>query len=151
LVPQNETPTKKLSNSLEKQTMVMFDAAAVNQRSTEFENLGHIMRRNKPCATPGMHTADRRFRGWFGVSSMVAAKTWLLLAEDTSFDQTVGSMNHLLWAFMLLKDYGNVESLASNAGSNGVDEKTFSRHAWEYVLLMSDLEADVVSCCVVVI
>jgi hypothetical protein len=100
-----------------------------------------------------MPTSDRRFfRGWFGVSSMVAAKSWLLLAEDTSFNQTVGSMNHLLWGFMLLKkDYGNVESLASNAGSNGVDEKIFSRHAWEYILLMSDLEADVVSCCVVVI
>jgi hypothetical protein len=120
--------------------MLNFDPISVDLLSAELESLGHCMRRGKPGSATG--TSDRRFRAWFGVSPMVAAKCWLLLVKDPDFENSTRSKEHRLWALMLMKDYGNIESLAANAS---VDEKTFSRHAWHYVDLISDLQAEVVS------
>ena len=127
--------------------MVAFDPQVVEHLARELTSLGHGMRRNRQGPTGSEKTADRRFQGWFGIPATVAVKCWLLLKMDPEFDRSVQSMKWLLWAFMLLKDYYTEEEMTADA--ENVDKKTFRKHAWDYVFLLSDLETQVVSfpCC----
>jgi len=51
---------------------------------------------------------------------------------------------HLLWALMFMKVYGKESMHCTMAGA--VDEKTFRKWVWIFVLEISYLESEVVRC-----
>ena len=77
--------------------------------------------------------ANRRFRGFFGVSPSIYAATWSKLR---SFIPRGAAPAHLLWALMFLKNYSTEHV---NSALAGVDEKTFRKWSWRFIKLISDL------------
>jgi hypothetical protein len=51
---------------------------------------------------------------------------------------------HLLWAFLLMKNYVNVPALTTLSGSK-VCEKTYAKWAWIFIEAIADLGPKVVS------
>ena len=86
----------------------------------------------------------RRFRSKFGTSPQVVVAAWKLVDENEYPPLPGGTkkLEHMLWALMLLKEYGTEEDLAEAAG---VDEKTFRKWAWLWAEKLSWLEMDLVS------
>ena len=123
--------------------MVEFDAAAIALLESEFYGLGSSLVRGRPGERDAEATANRRFRGWFGVSTTVASKVWTLISETNGFISPTDAKHKLLWALRLLKSYETEENFAASVG--GVDEKTARKHAWLFINLISYCEADVVS------
>jgi hypothetical protein len=123
--------------------MVDFDAAAIALLQPEFYRLGSSLVRGRPGDFHATATADRRFRGWFGVSTTVAAKAWTLIAEANNFNSPADAKQKLLWGLKLMKSYETEENFAASVG--GVDEKTARKHAWNFINLISYCESDVVS------
>lgn len=85
--------------------------------------------------------AERRFRSAFGVDILVCAIAWEWLEWKGTIPEG-GSKEHFLWACLQLMVYPteNVLSMLLD-----VDEKTFRKWAWSFLLALSDLECDVVS------
>ena len=91
-------------------------------------------------------TADRRFRAWFGPSTIVCAKTWVLIVEMNAGDGGMcpgATKERFLWGLSILKRYNTEENLAAAAG--GVDEKTLRKWGWFFIDELSFLEPVVVS------
>jgi hypothetical protein len=123
--------------------MVEFDAAAIALLEPAFYRLGCSLIRARPGDRDAPATANRRFRGWFGVSTTVASKAWLLIEHNHNCRSHTEAQEKLLWALKLLKSYETEENFAASVG--GVDEKTARRHAWDFINLISYCEPDVVS------
>ena len=117
--------------------MVEFDAAAITLLKPDIYRLGCSLIWDAPAI------ANRRFRGWFGVSTTVASKKGLLIEETNNCRSPTEAKEKLLWALKLLKSYETEENLAASVG--GVDEKTARKHAWNFIELISYCEPDVVS------
>jgi hypothetical protein len=86
---------------------------------------------------------DRRFRSWFGTSTVICAWGWHEL-ESRGLPEEV-EKKHYLWALTLMKTYETEANLSTKVGP--VDEKTFREKAWLVVDLISWLELDLVSFC----
>lgn len=127
--------------------VVQFDDTAIAALATEFEGIGlRLMRGSDRGSKKGSaKTADRRFRAWFGPSTIVCAKTWILLVKMRGDDGMCqgATKERFLWGLMILKRYNTEENLASAAG--GVDEKTLRKWGWFFIDEISFLEPDVVS------
>ena len=116
----------------------------------EFHLLGFSII-NKP-SIGSLNTQFRQFKGFFGLDWMVCAKLWLLLMPllcDENYNACGAKPKHLLWMLMFLKLYDTEDILSSNVG--GVDEKTYRKWVWQLIDLVSYLEIDMVSCCLVII
>ena len=69
---------------------------------------------------------------------------WWLIVMEGKLELPVGaSPTHMLWSLLFLKTCGKETMLSSMAG--GIDEKTFRKWAWVFIMIISDLESDVVS------
>ena len=80
-------------------------------------------------------TELRRFRAFFGVSPSTASLLW---GKIKSLDWAPRSQaKHILWALLLMKVYDSEEVMA---GFLGVDEETFSIHAFEMVKVIARLK-----------
>ena len=128
--------------------MVQFDDDAIAALADEFEGIGsHLMRGSDLGDRRGSAvTADRRFRAWFGPSTNVCAKTWVLVVEMHAEDGGMrpgATKERFLWALKILKGYDTEENLATSAG--GVDEKTLRKWGWFFIDEISFLEPAVVS------
>ena len=76
----------------------------------------------------------RRFRSFFGVCPETCVILWKLLA---SFVPRMAIPHHLLWALLFLKTYATEHV---NATIAQVDEKTFRKWSWKFVVLLSELQ-----------
>lgn len=113
--------------------------AVVQALALEFEFMGaEMMRRNVDGSATIL---DRRFRSWFGTSSIICAWGWHEL-ESRGLPEGV-EKKHYLWALTLMKTYETEANLSSKVGA--VDETTFRKWAWLVVDLISWLELDLVS------
>eukprot|EP00171_Calliarthron_tuberculosum_P004063 IDg4063t1 len=74
---------------------------------------------------------DRRFCSLFGASPAVCARLWALLAPSRPSES---SLNHLLWALLLLKNYATE---AINSTIVGSSERSYRKWAWLFVRLIS--------------
>lgn len=83
-----------------------------------------------------------RWRSFFGVGPAVVVELWSLLDVDTNHPDTRDAAPcHLLWALMLLMQYGSAETMSSHAGC---DEKTFRKWSLLFVHRISYLMDKVV-------
>ena len=95
---------------------------------------------NRSGSKPGSSDATQRFLSFFGASPLTLAVIWRLLFKNLLLDGA--EYQHLLWGYMLLKQYSGDRNLASSAGA---DEKTFRKWAWHIIDAVSWLEGEVVS------
>ncbi|KAK4037477.1 hypothetical protein OUZ56_029510 [Daphnia magna] len=96
-----------------------------------FWNLGHKITCHNLRGSISM--GYRLFRSFFGTSPQVYAIVWDILSTQRPPNSTP---NHLLWGFLLLKQY-NIESV--NAVLVGASEKTFRKWSSIYVRLIANL------------
>ena len=75
----------------------------------------------------------RKFRAFFGTSTLVCVVVWNLLFVHRP---RKSKPEHLLWALLLLKRY-DIESV--NAVLVGVSEKTFRKWSHRFIFLLSNL------------
>ena len=110
-------------------------------RVKEFEQLGtEIMNRGGTSNCK----FEVRWISHFQVVPYVIAVVWEMLHIDTNGEEDKGSEpKHLLWALLLLKTY---QSEAVLAGICGCHEDTFRKWSWNFILKISYLEHEVVSC-----
>lgn len=95
----------------------------------------------------------RRWMSFFEVDPLVCTITWSMLAVPVVPDEEESELNatkpeHLLWALLFLKKYGDEHEMAWLAGGNDgpVDEKTFRKCAQLYVRMIAGLIDQVVGC-----
>jgi len=80
-----------------------------------------------------------RFKDHFGIYPRQCAFLWILLSQEENFDSHARK-NHLLWALYWLK----TNCTEKNAhGKFGMDEKTFRK--WKYYFVLKIAELDRVS------
>jgi hypothetical protein len=113
--------------------------ATVQALASEFDRMGADMMRRDVAGSAKIR--DRRFRSWFGTSTIICAWGWLDL-ESRGLPEGV-EKKHYLWALTLMKTYETEANLSTKVGP--VDEKTFRTWAWLVVDLISWLELDLVS------
>ena len=116
----------------------------------EFKRLGsEIMGRDPEGRSEKVFS--RRWNSFFGVELVVVAETWerLRVPADDGTDLDYAKPEHLLWALLFLKKYGDEEEMAKLVGPDGkaVDEKTFRKWIKIFVNRISYLLLDVVSVC----
>ena len=87
---------------------------------------------------------ERKFRGFFGCGVVTAFNLWCLLMKFDLVPRS-GRLQHMLWALMFMKLYGNEQTMSALAG---VDAKTLRKHMKRFAEAISYLEPMVVSCCV---
>ena len=87
-------------------------------------------------------TAERRFRELFGCAPDIAVAVWKLIDRESALPGKA-AIDHLLWALMFLKVYSKEATASGMAG--GVDEKTYRKWVWLFVVAISELEGSVVS------
>jgi hypothetical protein len=88
-------------------------------------------------------TAERRFRELFGCAPDIVLTIWNLLDPAKSTLPSSATINQLLWTLMFLKIYSKEATISGMAG--GVDEKTYRKWVWLFVVAISELEGSVVS------
>jgi hypothetical protein len=127
--------------------------AAINVRAADplpgskehFEQLGaEIMSRS--ASNVESTSFERRWITHFQVAALVIATVWEMLVTDPDPDDRLdkGALpEHLLWAILFLRTYREESILAGMCGS--VNEDTFRKWSWRFVLKISELEFDVVS------
>ena len=86
---------------------------------------------------------QRRFRAAFGVDSLVCAIAWEWLVWKGTLPRG-GRKDHFLWACLQLMLYPSENAISTLID---VDEKTFRKWSWDFLLAFADLESDVVSKC----
>jgi hypothetical protein len=100
-------------------------------------------------AVPSSKSAafQTRWTSHFQVDPIVCAEAWRLM-QITDVDGIVdnGRPEHLLWSLMFLTTYDSESVLAR---AMRVDEDTFRKWCWLYILKLSYLEFDVVSMLIV--
>ena len=84
---------------------------------------------------------ERRFRSTFGVDYLVCAIAWEWLILKETIPKG-GRKKHFLWACLQLMVYPSENFISTLLD---VDEKTFCKWSWIFLLALSDLETDVVS------
>ena len=85
-------------------------------------------------------SAYETFSSFFGATAQVILIVWGLLSTNDLI--CGGSLEHLLWACMLMKQYMGDRVSSKLAGA---DVKTFRKWSWHMISAMSWLEAEVVS------
>lgn len=94
---------------------------------------------------------ERRFLSFFGVELVVVAQVWELLlvpaAPEDDPELNGARPEHLLWALLFLKKYGDESEHAALCGAakGAVDEKTFRKWSKIFVNRISWLICDIVS------
>jgi hypothetical protein len=92
-------------------------------------------------------TFDRRFREMFGCCPATVARAWNWIENVIGWtgleEYTTRKIDYLLWSLLFLKVYGKESTLSSLLG--GVDEKTYRKWVWLYVVALSSLESFIVS------
>jgi hypothetical protein len=92
-------------------------------------------------------TFDRRFREMFGCSPAIVARAWNWIENVIGWtgleEYPTRRIDYLLWSLLFLKVYGKESTLSSLLG--GVDEKTYRKWVWLYVVALSSLESFIVS------
>ena len=98
-------------------------------------------RREREKEVESGSVAERRFCSAFGVDILVCAIAWEWLEWKGTIPEG-GNKEHFLWACLQLMVYPteNVLSMLLQ-----VNEKTFRKWAWSFLLALSDLECDMVS------
>jgi hypothetical protein len=96
-----------------------------------FFTLGHKITRHDMDGSISL--GYRKFRAFFGTSSLVCVAVWDFLLVQRPRKSTP---EHLLWALLLLRRY-TIESV--NAALVGVSEKTFRKWAHTFIHLLSNL------------
>ena len=86
-------------------------------------------------------TEERRYRAFFGTSSIVTSSIWVRLNQADLLPKN-GLPAHLLWGQLFLKIYASEEI---HAGLAGVNEKTFRKWSWLFIKAISYLESRTVS------
>ena len=92
-----------------------------------------------------------RFLSFFGVDPAVVVEVWNLI-EVPFFDQggdlSHAKPEHLLWALLFLKKYGDESEMAALCGAakGAVDEKTFRKWSHIFVRRIAALKYNVVRC-----
>ena len=88
---------------------------------------------NLPLSHVSTGTVHRRFRSFFGASPKFVSQAWDRIRRKL---KAGANLKHLLWVLFFLKNY-DVEHV--NAAVANVDEKTFRRWFWQFVMLLSEL------------
>jgi hypothetical protein len=128
--------------------MAQLEDTEIAALAAEFEGIGSQLMQDSDRGNRrgSAATADRRFRAWFGCSTTVCAKTWVLIVEMRDGDGGMGpgaTNESFLWGLMILKQYDTEENMAAAAG--GVNEKTLRKWGWFFIEEISFLESVVVS------
>ena len=84
---------------------------------------------------------ERRFWSVFGVDYLVCAVAWEWLVWKGTIPKG-GRKDLFLWACLQLMVYPSENFISTLLD---VDEKTFRKWSWSFLLALSDLESDVVS------
>ena len=108
-------------------------------RPEVFAAIGSMMMRRQSAIAEA--TEERRFYAIFGTSTMICSLLWKMIDPKSIMPKGV-SPHHLLWALMFMKIYSSEHVHCAMA--DGVDEKTFWKWAWIFVLAIADLEYHVV-------
>jgi len=94
-----------------------------------------------------------RWMSFFGVSPLVCLETRNLIGVtvDAVDDLASAKPEHLLWALLFLKKYGDESEMARLVGADrgAVDEKTFRKWSKIFIIRIACLVCDVVSLSVV--
>lgn len=101
--------------------------------------LGHWVKHVFPSRRTASKKDIKRFRGAFGCSPDVCCKLWEMTNEVLSPKATI---EHLLWALLLIKVYAPESELIALCGNP--DEKTFRHWAWAFVEAIADCHNEVV-------
>jgi len=113
----------------------------------QFEQLGaDIMRRDPEGRSLAVFRT--RFLSFFGVDPAVVVEIWDLIEVPffDSGDLSHAKPEHLLWALLFLKKYGDESEMATIAGGDiAVDEKTFRKWSRIFVERIASLKYNVVS------
>lgn len=117
----------------------------------EFKRLGgEIMNRDPEGKSEPVFL--RRFVNFFGVEPVTVAQVWTMLEIPAAPEDDEGELNgakpdHLLWAMLFLKKYGDEWEHATLCGpeKGAVDEKTFRKWSQIFVIRIACLVMDVVS------
>ena len=103
--------------------------------------LARILWNRNPEKVRSTQTEDVEFRATFGCHVLIVRSIYKLLYSEDLLPEG-GKLEHLLWALMFLKIYAGFKDLASRAG---VDEQTFKKWSWLFVLAIANLESIMVS------
>jgi hypothetical protein len=113
---------------------------AVDVTPDDYKQLGSdIMTRSTGGSSP---VFERRWIAHFGVEVFVCVDVWKRLRINKEGPENA-EPKHLLWALLLLKQYGTESDLAGKC--EGVDEQTFRKWSWIFIEKISYLEHEVVS------
>jgi hypothetical protein len=99
-----------------------------------FDRLASAISNNLAIAV-SLRTRKRQFRAFFGTTARMCSMLWSLCSHTLIPEHAMPV--HLLWAFMLLKQYNTEEVNASMAGC---DEKTFRLWCWLVIHVLADME-----------
>ncbi len=87
-------------------------------------------------------TEDNRFRGYFGVSAIVAVEAWEMMEELNCLPPNPQFI-HFLWALAFMKLYpANDKALSSMLG--GSDPETIREYIWPFINSIFELDGVVV-------
>ena len=95
----------------------------------------------------GSKNAERIFRSNFGTGSKVIQEVWRLIGKhipDQEIEQDKKRLDHLFWAFLLLKVYATETNHCTMVHEKPT-EKTFRKWSWKYLRYISYLFPYVVS------
>jgi hypothetical protein len=118
-----------------------------NIPASTFSHLGRALadRRHNACQRSDEYER-RRFKAFYGTSADKCSRLWWMIHHTAKSYQEIGGgaqPQHLLWALMWLKTY-NTDIYLS--GVVGVDENTFRKWYWKFVMAISFLKDKIVSC-----
>jgi len=86
---------------------------------------------------------DHRFRGYFGVSVVVAVEAWEMM-QELEYLPPSPQFQHYLWALAFMRLYP-ANDIALSATLGGSDPKTIRKYIWPMIQSLFDLEGVVVS------
>lgn len=101
-----------------------------------------IWGRKDPHVYSSAQEEDRNCRDWFGCGPFVLLDTWNLLNASELVPDN-GTIEHMLWAFIFMKQYPKSQVLRNLCG--GHDLKTIRYRIREFIDALSLLEPLVVS------